>query len=379
MKYFLIAGEPSGDLHGANLMQGIQEADPDARSWFLGGDLMAEKGGVLVRHYRDMAFMGFLEIVLNSRKIFSNFSLSKQAIKTIRPDVLILIDYPGFNLRVAAFAHKLGIPVFYFISPKVWAWKESRVKRIRRHVNKMFVILPFEVNYYKNKGIPVVYEGNPLIDSVKEKAGGIQDKNVFLRANKLGDKKIIALLPGSRKQEIDRILPVMLSVVPEFSTYQFVVAATSWFEKSFYEKYILEYPVSLVFDQTLNLLAHARAALVTSGTATLETAIMETPQVVCYKTSAISYAIAKRLVKVPFISLVNLIMEKKVVTELIQDEMSPKRLVAELDSILHDQDQREGVLEQYKELKQLLGETGVAKRVGKTMVEELSRVIRKDK
>jgi lipid-A-disaccharide synthase len=371
MNYFLIAGEPSGDLHGANLMQGIQEADPEARFWFLGGSLMAAKGGELVRHYRDMAFMGFLEIVLNIRKILFNFSLAKKAIKKSRPDVLILIDYPGFNLRMAEFASKLGIPVFYFISPKVWAWKESRVKKIKRYVNKMFVILPFEVDYYKKKGIPVVYEGNPLIDSVKEKKDSLQDRPAFLRANQLGDKKIIALLPGSRKQEIDRILPVMLSVVPEFSGYQFVLAATSWFEKSFYEKYIHEYPVSLVFDQTLNLLAHAQAALVTSGTATLEAAIMKTPQVVCYKTSTITYAIAKRLVDVPFISLVNLIMEKEVVTELIQDEMRPSRLLDELDRILHDQEHGQKVQEQYQELNQLLGKTGVAKRVGKLMVDEL--------
>ncbi|MGV3766740.1 MAG: lipid-A-disaccharide synthase [Chitinophagaceae bacterium] len=354
MKYYIIAGEASGDLHGSNLIRSLRKEDPHAaiRAW--GGDLMAEAGADLVKHYRDLAFMGFVEVLMNLRTILRNLDKCKADVLAYQPDALILIDYPGFNLRIAEWAHQNGFKVIYYISPQVWAWKENRVKKIKQCVDKMLVILPFEKAFYQKWDYPVEYVGHPLIEVVHN---SIEQP----KETPFSDKPIVALLPGSRKQEILKKLPVMLEVAKQFPDHQFIVAKAPGQEDAFYTSMLAPYPnVSSVRNQTYPLLKQSRAALVTSGTATLETALFHVPEVVCYKGNQLSYYIARKLIKVKYISLVNLIMDKEVVKELIQDELNPENCTRELKKVLEDGPERTRLLEDYSALTALLSEGGNA-------------------
>ncbi|MFP4025271.1 MAG: lipid-A-disaccharide synthase [Thiohalospira sp.] len=371
MKYYLIAGEASGDLHGSNLMKGLKKVDPDYEFRFWGGDLMQEQGGKLVKHYKETAIMGFLEVILNLPKIKKFFKTCKKDILDFHPDVLILIDYPGFNLRIAEFAKKQGLKVYYYISPKVWAWKESRIKKIKAFVDRMFVIFPFEVDYFKNHNYDVDYTGNPLLDAVQEKIDEMGSFDEFINQNGLENKPVIAILAGSRKQEIDRNLGVMLKIISEYKNYQFVIAAAPSIEPDYYNTFVKGNNVKVVFNQTYDVLKYAHAALVTSGTATLETALFGVPQVVCYRAGNISYFIAKQFVKIKFISLVNLIMDTEIVKELIQFEMNPQTLKFELNKILFDNDYRQKMLDNYELLRKKLGGTGASERVAQLLYDYL--------
>jgi lipid-A-disaccharide synthase len=383
MKYYLIAGEASGDLHGSNLIKELCKADPQAEFRCWGGDLMQKAGGVLVKHYKDLAFMGFIEVLGNLRTILSNLDFCKKDILQYAPDALILIDYPGFNLRIAKWAHgQDAFPVIYYISPQVWAWKENRVRRIREYVDKMLVILPFEKEFYQKWSYEVEYVGHPLVDVIESfKRQAIDqmpddpDRSLPPMEPSVS-KPIIALLPGSRRQEILIKLPIMLQVSKSFPDYRFVVAKAPGLEDGFYAKLLSPFPnVSSVANQTYSLLLNARAACVTSGTATLETALFGVPEVVCYKGNAISYQIAKRLIKVKYISLVNLIMDKQVVKELIQDELTPENLGRELADLLHNPKRQKQIASDYKALRDLLGQGGLASaQAAKSIVEFLKRL-----
>lgn len=363
MKYYLIAGEASGDLHGANLMKALENEDPNAQFRYFGGDKMQAEGGDLVKHYADMAFMGFTEVLLNLRTILKNLKTCKADVLAYQPDVLILIDFPGFNLKIAEFANEHGIKVCYYISPKVWAWNQKRVLKIKRIVDHMFCILPFEVDFYKSWGMDVDYVGNPLLDEISN----FSPNKGFRNQHQLTEKPIIALLPGSRKQEIERLLPVMLSVVEDFKDYQFVIAAAPTFTAQYYQQFIGEAKVTLVFSQAYDLLYNAHAAVVASGTATLETALFKVPQVVVYKGGAISIAIARLLVKIRFISLVNLIVDRKVVTELIQEDCSKEKVGSELRQIASGQG-RTQMLDDYNELLELIGSAGASQKTAKLIM-----------
>ncbi|WP_316804071.1 lipid-A-disaccharide synthase [Pedobacter nototheniae] len=360
MKYYLVAGEASGDLHGANLIKALKAEDAQADFRYFGGDKMQAEGGELVKHYADMAFMGFTEVVLNLRTIFKNMKSCKADILSWQPDVLILIDFPGFNLKIAEFAKANNIKVCYYISPKVWAWNQKRVLKIKRVVDHMFCILPFEVDFYKEWGMNVDYVGNPLLDAVDQFKA---DKNFRERYN-LENKKVIALLPGSRKQEIERLLPVMLSITDQYPDCVFAIAAAPTFNKSYYEQFTGEKNVHLLFNATYDLLQIAEAAIVASGTATLETALFKVPQVVVYKGGTISIAIARMLVKIKFISLVNLIVNKKIVTELIQEDCNTKKVDEELRIILEGPG-RKSMLSNYEELLDLMGKPGASEKTAR--------------
>ena len=367
MKYYVIAGEKSGDLHAANLLRELRQLDPQAVFRGFGGDDMQAQGMEIVKHYNELAFMGFLEVAKNLRTIFKNIAFCKSDMLAFKPDVVILVDYPGFNLRIAEFAKQQGIRVFYYISPKVWAWNTKRAWKIKRDVERMFVIFPFEVGFYEQFGYKVDFVGNPLLDALSQ----FSPEPDFLTKNNLSEKPLIALLPGSRKQEIQQILPEMTSIADRFPEYDFVIAGISNLSDSFYTP-VLQLPnVKIVFDHTYDLLSHATAALVTSGTATLETALFEVPQVVCYKTSGISYALAKAFIKVRFISLVNLVAEKEVVTELIQQDLSIVPLVIALSEILPEAPKRAVQLHEYRLLKSRLGQTGASLTTAKLMFEAL--------
>lgn len=363
MKYYLVAGEASGDLHGANLIKALKDADATAEFRYFGGDKMQAEGGELVKHYAEMAFMGFTEVVLNLQTILRNMKACKADILLYKPDVLILIDFPGFNLKIARFAKENGIKVCYYISPKVWAWNQKRVLKIKRDIDKMFCILPFEVAFYKKWGMAVDYVGNPLLD---EKVLFTADPN-FREKNELSEGEIIALLPGSRKQEIQRLLPAMLSVTEEFPDHQFVVAAAPGFLTAYYQQFIGAKNVKLVFGQTYDLLNIATAAVVASGTATLETALFKVPQVVVYKGGTISIAIARMLVKIRFISLVNLIMDREVVTELIQEDCNTFNITESLVGLTAGA-KREELLEDYNDLAEIMGEAGASARTAKLIL-----------
>ncbi len=378
MKYYLIAGEASGDLHGSNLMKGLKKVDPDAEFRFWGGDLMQQQGGHLVKHYKETAIMGFLEVVLNLRKINAFFKICKKDIFYYQPDVLILIDYPGFNLRMAEFAKSKGIKVYYYISPKIWAWKESRITKIKAFVDRMFVIFPFEVDYFKKHNYPVDYAGNPLMDAVQEKIDEDVSFDEFINNNGLENRPVIAILAGSRKQEIDRNLGIMLKIIPYYKNYQFVIAAAPSIDPDYYNKFVLGNKVKVVFNQTYDVLKHSDAALVTSGTATLETALFNVPQVVCYRAGNVSYFIAKQFVKIKYISLVNLIMDAEIVKELIQFEMNPQMIKTELNKILFDIDYRQAMLDNYKKLRIKLGDTGASERVAKLLYNYLQTDVNPD-
>ncbi|HRH67314.1 MAG TPA: lipid-A-disaccharide synthase [Bacteroidia bacterium] len=370
MKYYIIAGEASGDLHASNLMKELNQLDKDAdfRAW--GGELMQAQGAVLVKHYRDLAFMGFTEVVMNLRTILRNIENCKKDILEHRPDVLILVDYPGFNLRIAEFAKENSIKVFYYISPQVWAWKQSRVYKIKRTVDRMFVILPFEKEFYRKFDYPVDFVGHPLLDAIAEKQTAFASKAEFLNENNLSNLPIIALLPGSRKQEIETMLPLMLSVQDNFPGYQFVIAGAPSQPENFYNRILDRNKNKVIHNKTYELLFHSAAALVTSGTATLETALLKVPEVVCYKGGKISYYIARSLVKIKFISLVNLIMDKEVVKELIQQELNNKQITAELKKILNPL-HKEHLMKQYAELSRILGGPGASLHTAKLMMNYL--------
>jgi lipid-A-disaccharide synthase len=353
MKYYIIAGEASGDLHGSNLIKALKKLDASASVRCWGGDKMQEAGGELVKHYRELAFMGFAEVVKNLPTIFRNLNFCKEDILGYKPDTLILIDYPGFNLRIAKWAKKQGLKVIYYISPQVWAWKEGRVKMMKQCIDKMLVILPFEKEYYKKKwDWDVEYVGHPLVEEIERSRKP---------ETRFSEKPVVALLPGSRKQEILKKLPVMLEVSKSFPACQFIVAKAPGLEESFYDGLLKDHStVSYVSDKTYELLAQSEAALVTSGTATLETALFGVPEVVCYKGSYLSYQIGKRVVKVKYISLVNLIMDKLVVTELIQDDLTAKNLEKELKELLNNKERKEQLQKDYGILKELLSQGGNA-------------------
>ena len=379
MKYYIIAGEASGDLHGSWLVRGLHQADPDARVRGWGGDLMAREGMQLDVHYRDTAFMGFVEVVRNLPTILRLMAKCKRDILAFQPDALILIDYPGFNLRMAQWARARGIKVFYYISPQVWAWKEGRVATIRRAVDRMFVILPFEQAFYARHGIEVSYFGHPLVDEVTDfLEGQAPDRAAFAERHGLDtDTPIVALLPGSRKQEIRRALGVMLEVAQRQPHRQFVIAGAPSMDPECYSPFFARARsdnLHLVHNQTWPLLSVADAALVTSGTATLETAMFGVPQVVCYRGNYLSYLIARRLIKVPYISLVNLIMGEALVTELIQDDFNAARTAAELDQ-LFDPERLAQVQSGYAALRKKLGQPGVARRVADEIVSLLSQKV----
>lgn len=371
MKYYLIAGEASGDLHASNLMKEIKLRDQEAvfRAW--GGDLMKNEGAQIVKHIRELAFMGFTEVLLNLPTILKNLRYCKQDILDFQPDVLILVDYPGFNLRIAKFAHQKGLRVCYYISPQIWAWKRSRVHTIKRVVDKMLVILPFEKDFYKQYNVDVEFVGHPLLDAIAP----IQAPKDFRHDNKLGNKPIVALLPGSRKQEISRILPVMLSAADNYPEWEFVLAAAPAIETDFYEKLIHGRNVKVVHNQTYNLLLNSTAALVTSGTATLETALLNVPQVVCYRGSPFSYQIAKRLIKVKYISLVNLIMDQRIVKELIQHELTEAEICKQLELLINQPDHRGKLLDQYSLLRQKLGGTGASAKAAGIIVKGVMKSV----
>lgn len=366
MKYYIIAGEASGDLHGSNLIKQIKAIDkqPHVRCW--GGDLMQQAGAELVKHYRNLAFMGFLEVIKNLRTILENIAFCKKDIATFQPDILVLIDYPGFNMRIAKWAKKNGIKVVYYISPQVWAWKQNRAHALKRDVNRMLCILPFETDFYKKFNWQVDFVGHPLIDAIAMFDHGDELPLTF-------EKPVIALLPGSRTQEIEMKLPVMLEATKLFEDYQVVVAGAPSREITFYEKFTRNYPNALVVTgQTYNLLKVAQLACVTSGTATLETALFGVPQVVCYKGGNISYQIAKKLIKVKYISLVNLVMDKPVVKELIQHDMNAEKLNKELQLLIQEE-RRKAVLSDYSALREKLGGAGASQRAAQIVVEEAKK------
>lgn len=373
MKYFIIAGERSGDLHGSNLIKAIKNADNHAggvpseiQAW--GGDYMQEAGAEIKKHYRDLAFMGFLEVLKNLPKILGFIGECKKNIEEFQPDAIILIDYAGFNMRIAKWAKKQGYKVFYYISPKVWAWNQSRAWSLKKNLDRLFVIFPFEVEFFKKYNFEVEFVGNPLFDAI----AAFKPAADFLKRNNLSEKKIIALLPGSRKQEVEQMLNLMVKIQTKFPDYQFIIAGVGNLSLDFYKPFLNE-NIKLSIDQTYDLLSHSTAALVTSGTATLETALFGVPQVVCYKTSNISYQIAKHLIKVPYISLVNLVAQKEVVKELIQDELDTENLVKELDKIINSQSFRNQQILDYQQVKESLGEVGASEKTGRRIVEILQK------
>lgn len=357
MKYYLIAGEASGDLHASNLMKELKKLDCNAEFRCWGGDKMQAAGGTIIKHYRELAFMGFTEVLMNIRTIFANIDLCKKDIVEWKPDTVIFVDYPGFNLRIAPFVKSIGIKSIWYISPQVWAWKASRVKKIKACVDKMLVILPFEKEFYQKWNYEVEYVGHPLLDCLTP-ISIIKE-----------EEKIIALLPGSRKQEISAMLPDMLNVVEKFPSYKFIIAGAPSIDESFYKHFISKKNVSIIFGQTYSLLEKAIAALVTSGTATLETALYGVPEVVCYKGSGISFQIAKWLIKVKYISLVNLIMDKEVVKELIQEEMNAANIEKELKDILENKTRISEIKKDYALLKEKLGNIGASARAAKSIYE----------
>jgi len=370
MKYYIIAGEASGDLHASNLIKEIRKSDSGAvfRGW--GGDRMLEAGAKVVTHYRDVAFMGFTEVLLHLPAIMKNIDRCRKDILTFRPDALILIDYPGFNLRMAKFAQNHHIRVFYYISPQVWAWKSSRVKKIRKYVERMFVILPFEKDFYARYHYPVDFVGHPLLDAITP-GYPFMDPASFRDRFGLDARPIVALLPGSRKQEIGRILPAMIAMAGDFTAYQFVIGGMSSVSRNIYEAVMKKNDIRIIFDHTYDLVKNAHAAIVASGTATLETALLATPQVICYRGGYLSFQIARCLVDVRHIGLVNLIMDRAIVKELIQNDFNPGNLKAELSRLLYDEGYRAGIRDDYQHLVMKLGGSGASARTAAIIVTAL--------
>ncbi|MEQ8909874.1 MAG: lipid-A-disaccharide synthase [Vicingaceae bacterium] len=372
MKYYVIAGEASGDLHASNLIKALKKESPDAefRAW--GGDLMQAAGAEIVKHYKDLAFMGFAEVIMNLRTILGNIKVCKQDIEAYQPDAVILVDYPGFNMRIGEFVKSLGIKVYYYISPQIWAWKKNRGFKLKKWVDKMFVILPFEKEFYKQFEMEVEYVGHPLLDAIQNRDRSTERKEQLRKTLKLGPEPIVAILPGSRKQEISKMLPLMLQQTKNFPNYQFVIAVAPSFNASYFEPYLAKYKnVSQIENRTYDLLELSEAAMVTSGTATLETALFEVPEVVCYKGNPISYQIAKRLVNIDYISLVNLIMDREVVKELIQGDLNHKLLKTELGKLLEDGPYRQEMLNTFGTLIDKLGGGGASARTAALIIDDL--------
>lgn len=372
LKLYFIAGEASGDLHGANLMKALRTEDPEIDFRFWGGDLMQEVAGKPVKHIQELAFMGFTEVLMNLGTILTNIKKCKEDILAYQPDALVLIDYPGFNLRIAEWAKKQGIRVYYYISPQVWAWKQSRVHKIKATVDHMFVILPFETDFYARFQFPVEYVGHPLLDAIESYREHTFSPDTFRTQWELGIKPIIAVLPGSRKQEVRVKLPIMLDALAGLEDrYEIVVAGAPSLDASFYAPLLEQRKVRLIQGATYDILSSAEAAVVTSGTATLETALLNVPEVVCYKGSPISYQIAKRLIKIRFISLVNLIMDREVVRELIQHECNPKQIRKELETIREGGENREKMLKDYAALREILGGGGASRKVAQSLLKTI--------
>jgi len=374
MRYFLIAGEASGDLHASNLMSELRRADSKAEFCFLGGDLMQAQTGKMIKHYRQMAFMGFWAVLKNAGKVLNNIQDCKSAMIDFQPDVVILVDYPSFNLRMARFAkEQLNTQVFYYISPKIWAWKEFRIKQIKRYVDKMFTIFPFETAFYARHSFAVEYIGNPLVDAVCARPNQHQDFNEFCSENQLAPKPIIALLAGSRKQEISACLPRMIAAASEFKDYQAVIAGAPGIDTDFYQSILKSESVPVIFSKTYDLLQKSKVAIVNSGTATLETALIGTPQVVVYHVilGRIAYALKDLFINVKFFSLVNLVAGMEVVKELVAHHFTVENVSAELSEILKNSDYRQNMLNEYQKIKNSLGEPGAAQRAANKMVESL--------
>lgn len=375
MRYYIIAGEASGDLHASNLIKGLKKEDPTAeiRGW--GGDLMRDAGCDIVRHYKDTAIMGFVTVLKNLGKIKANIRLCCRDIQEWNPDVVILVDYAGFNLRIARFAKSIGLKVFYYISPKLWAWNTGRVKQIKRYVDRMYTIFPFETAFYKRYDYDVQYGGNPLVDAIDSRPYQGETFQQFIEANQLPDKPVIALLAGSRSQELKYVLPAMLTMVSHFPDYQFVIAGAPSMSDADYAPYVKDLPVKILYGQTYRLVSQAKVALVTSGTATLETALLKTPQVVCYNGEGgrFTYFMFRTFVKVKYISLVNLIFGGQVVKELMMHHLTERNVLNELSRILYSERDREKMLRNYDEVIARLGAPGASGRFAKMMVGDLNK------
>lgn len=385
MKYYIIAGEASGDLHGSNLMKGIYSQDSEAVIRFWGGDLMNEvflkheaTGGGLVRHYKEGAIMGFWEVFTHAGKLLGNISRCKKDILSWQPDIVILIDYPGFNFRIAGFTHKRGIRTYYYIAPKVWASREGRIRKLKEYVDRLYIVFPFEISYFKSKGVDAVYLGNPLVDSIAESRAMNESREEFLKRNSLQDRPIIAMLAGSRKSEIGTMMPVLTEFaakmrhIPEYSCYQFIIAGAPARSMEDYAGYLKESyeesGVKVLFGETQSIIRHAEAAVVNSGTASLETVLLGTPQVVCYMGSWLSYTIAKHIIKVRYISLGNLIVDRLAFKELIQDDCTAENIVSEVRSLIEDRAYREKMMAEYGKIKEALGGTGASEAVAADMI-----------
>ena len=375
MKYFVIAGEPSGDLHGSKLMQGIANEDCDARFRFCGGDRMVEVGGKegLVKHYKEMSFFGIAQVLRNLKTIFSQIDECKAAIEAFAPDVIILIDYPSFNMRIAKWAKSKGIKVYYYIAPKVWAWKEWRVKGIRKYVDRLYTIFPFETEYFRSKGIEPTFCGNPLVDDIAQMRSQLAPREEFVKENNLDSRPIVALLAGSRTSEIRENLPNMVAIAEQFPQYQFVVTAVPWIDKSLYDSYISSSNVKYICNKTQQTLANAEAAIVTSGTATLETALMGIPEMVLYHIPKLYEILRPYVLKIPYISLVNINMNREVVRELVCAKLDMAEATTELRSILKGGDKREKMLTDFAELSALIGSNGASQRFATEIVKTLKQ------
>lgn len=374
MKYYFIAGEVSGDLHAGNCMTEIQKHDPHAQFAFTGGDLMEKVSGKKADiHIKHMAFMGFVDVLKNIRTIQKNFKIVKAQILKFKPDLLVLVDYPGFNLRMAKWATENGIKVDYYISPTVWAWKEGRVEQIKKYTNKLFVILPFEEDFYKKHNHKVYFTGHPLIDAIEKQKPQFRTKEQFISDNHLSNKPIIVVLPGSRVQEIERMMSIMMEVTKDYPDYQFIVAGANNLSKEYY-KNLEQQNVKVLFNQTYELMTYAKAGIIKSGTSTLESGLFKLPQVVCYKGGAVSFAIGKRLVKIKYISLVNLIMDKPIVKELVQNDLTAKNISEELNLLLNDSTYRNTMIQEYEALIQHLGGAGASARIAKYLVDDASQI-----
>ena len=380
MKYYIIAGEASGDLHGSNLMKGIYAEDPQAEIRFWGGDLMAQVGGELVRHYKEGAVMGFVEVLAKAGKLLRNVKFCKEDILAWKPDVVILIDYPGFNFKIAEFAHKAGFKVFYYIAPKVWASRESRIKKLKAYVDKLFIVLPFEKAYFDAKGVEYIYKGNPLVDAVDGSPAMLESRQDFLERAGLEDKPIIAMLAGSRKGEISTMMPVLtefagkMHSLAKYSGYQFLIAGAPSRTMKDYEPWLTRENrkyIKVLFGETQSIIRHAEAGVINSGTASLETALFGTPQVVGYITNPLTYRIAKKIVKIKYISLGNLIIDRLAFKEFIQDECNSDALVAEIRELIENQERKTKMLADYADIRNALGGTGASSAVAKAMIEEL--------
>ena len=380
MKYYIIAGEASGDLHGSNLMKGIYAEDPQAEIRFWGGDLMAQVGGKLVRHYKEGAVMGFVEVLAKAGKLLRNVKFCKEDILAWKPDVVILIDYPGFNFKIAEFAHKAGFKVFYYIAPKVWASRESRIKKLKAYVDKLFIVFPFEKAYFDAKGVEYIYKGNPLVDAVGGSPAMLESRQDFLERAGLDDKPIIAMLAGSRKGEISTMMPVLtefagkMHSLAKYSGYQFLIAGAPSRTMKDYEPWLTRENkkyIKVLFGETQSIIRHAEAGVINSGTASLETALFGTPQVVGYITNPLTYRIAKKIVKIKYISLGNLIIDRLAFKEFIQDECNSDALVAEIRELIENQERKTKMLADYADIRNALGGTGASSAVAKAMIKEL--------